>query len=160
MRRQPYRALPARAVAAAAVGAALLLTGCGSGDSDGDGDNVSAGDPMAPPSECVEAGIPSMGPADLADVTRLPEAWPDAPEGAVLCLTSGTAGDAQESATYASSLAPADVYAAYEAAMPAEWGAVVGPDGGGTDVLTGETDTVWFQVKASDGSFTVTFAAP
>jgi len=169
MRRDRFRISPPRAAAAVVVGAALLLSGCSADDSAGapggdvaaaDDLGVDGDDPMAPPQECLDAEIPSLGPAELSDVGMLPAGWPDAPEGSVLCVTADTANGAQESATFATPLSRDEVYAAYAEVMPSAWGAAVETDGGGTDVLVGEADGTWFQVKAHDQQFTVTFAAP
>ncbi len=113
------------------------------------------------PSECVAAGIPSA-PSDWANVERAPEAWPDAPAGAHLCITSSTT-DANI-ATFVSSEAWEDTLGYYEPSL-AERGAsdlarVRGEDTGtGYEQLEGTLDGAVFLIRESDSGFSLVFAS-
>lgn len=153
---------------ALALTVTLVLTGCsGSGDPAESLDPAGAptakqseGD-QAPgvPKECAEPFPYAMGPADLADVEMLPAQWPDPPAGSTLCVTSGTVGESQENADYASDLPGDAVLAAYEAALEGVYDVTREEDGLGAPILTGVADGAGFQISTDPGRFRLTFVS-
>jgi hypothetical protein len=167
----------ARSRAAALAGTALalvLLSGCGSDpDSSGTTDAGNAADPVPtadagdlPPGyseECAAAfpiwfGDPDPDAADLR-----PDDWPEPVDDAALCRTSGTAGDAQQIADYATDESPVAVLDAFESALGALDGYEItreDPGGLGHEVVQGVAGEVGFQVDPTEDGFSVTFVAP
>lgn len=142
--------------------AVLALVGCGSAGSDdvakpadGAAPDVTSGD--VPP-ECKAAFPAAFGTPDIADVRLLPADWPAPPTGSTLCQTSETVGGSQEEVDYATELAPAEIFAAYESALGTSYQATREKSGLGADVLVGVANGVDFQISAEAGKFTIALA--
>lgn len=151
--------------------AALLasLTACSSGGDSGDpaaeDPGVSVTDEVDVP---VSADVPeacrtpyplAFAPASLDDVSRLPADWPEPPSGSTLCMTRSTVDDAHETAEYATVLAPEAVLSAYEASVPAAYGATREDDGIGRPMLVGAANGVWFQITPDTDRFKIVFGS-
>ncbi len=133
-------------------------TGGDTGDDTG-GDTGDGGLAPGVPEECAAAFIGLLGPADLAEVEKLPSGWPDPPVEATLCVTTETTGGHEE-AGYATTATPEEVVNAYEAVL-GDAGADVTRDQGGLggEILYGTLDGVEFQITPRDGAFDLLFPA-
>lgn len=110
------------------------------------------------PEECIEAFPYVFAPADIADVSQLPADWPEAPEGAVLCMTAS--GGSIETADFATEASFEEVAAYYEQALigRGESERVSGADNGtGWDALGGSVDGVHYQVQERDTGYRIAF---
>ncbi len=150
----------------AVTGAALLLalTACGDGDSDAatsDDDGLTSIEDLDDAAEldplCEEAFGYADPTASLDSIEALPGSWPDAPDGAVLCLT-GVGSDVQ-TASYATDDDIAAVLAHYTDAVPGLELVSGEENGTGYDTLSGVVDGVGVEVRERDaGQFVLAFA--
>lgn len=151
---------------------AAFLTGCGGDESSNEGTGgsedgssvaedagVEPGD-LGAPEECAEAFPMAFGDADIDDVSMMPADWPEPVDDAVLCSTSGTIGDAVESAEFATSLPEEEVLSSFESALGDLGYTVSRGDSSGLDraVLAGTAGEVAFEITAVPGGYTVVFA--
>jgi hypothetical protein len=163
----PTKTSHRRSLAVATLILSVALVGCGGDDSDADGAPTGAApeashDP-AVPEECTEAFPGTFGEPDIDDVSLMPADWPEPIDDAVLCTTSSTADDSQESASYATSSDEEDVLAAFESALGGLDGYEVSrkdPSGLGRTMLSGSAGGVFFELEAVPGGFSVVFAGP
>lgn len=111
------------------------------------------------PPECAVVAVGWYPGIDISNVENLPADWPPAPRDSVLCATRG--GGSIHTAAYASPLSIDEVFAFYEAALPAGFTAehVSGEENGtGYESLEGNGPGIAFQVRENDGGFTLAFA--
>lgn len=132
-------------------------------------DPPAASDPSGLVDEvCLEAyPLSALAPADIEALTLMPADWPAPPEDAVLCSTSESGGEGIDgepytiqNADYASSTAIDAVLAHYEGALGGH--ELVRSDGAesgtGYASLDGTLGDVAFQIRETDGGFTVLFS--
>lgn len=110
------------------------------------------------PEECATAFPQAIGEPDLAEISLVPDGFPEPPVAATLCLTSETVGGRNETASYATDATADEVLAGYEAALRS-FGASRSTDGLGRSVVTAAADGVDIQVAPQDGGFVIAFAA-
>jgi hypothetical protein len=126
--------------------------------------------PASDPSElvdevCLEAyPLSALAPADIDALTLMPADWPAPPDDAVLCATSESDGEGIDGAPYtiqdadyASSASIDSVLAHYEGALGSH--ELVRTDGAesgtGYAALDGTVGEIGFQIRETDGGFTV-----
>ncbi|WP_460772734.1 hypothetical protein [Microbacterium sp. GXF7504] len=111
------------------------------------------------PEACRDAFPLAMPGVDAADLELMPADWPAPPSGAVLCTTMDSVGGGSESAGYAIDLPVEDVFAHYEASLSGyELFRSDGAENGtGYATLDGVGADVGFQVRETDGGFTLVF---
>jgi hypothetical protein len=148
-------------MAVATLAALASLVACGDDPDDApdpdDGDAPAAVDGAAVSEACVAAYPMAFGEVHLEDVEMLPDDWPEPPVDATLCVTSGTVGDAMETADYITDADEDEVLAAYLDALSA-YGAAEDEDGLGDPVVTGQVGSdVLFQVQSEPGRFSLVF---
>lgn len=158
------RRLPAW-VALLGASAVLGLSGCSfTVDAGGpmDGPGIAAEDPgpIDIPAECDGVGVGWYPGVDIANVESQPQDWPAPPAESTLCSTAG--GGNTETATYANA-APFDaIVAHYADALPAGYTGEqsTGEENGtGYATLDGAGSGVRFQVRETEGGFTLVFTA-
>ena len=152
--------------------AALTLTGCvggaepvpeepttAAGILEGDvGEQTELGDEEMP-QECATVSVGWYPGVDVASLGNMPGDWPAPPAESTLCST--VSGSSIETAAYASPLGIDDVFAFYEAALPAAYESerLDGDDTGtGYASLTANGPGLAFEVRENDGGFTLAFA--
>lgn len=142
-----------------------LVAACGD-DSEGSdssptvaaGGDVDDGDsPAGVPEECRTAFPQALGPADLSELTLLPDGFPEPPVAATLCITAETVGGRQETASYATAAGSEEILAGYEAALAA-YGATRDHDGVGRPIVVADAGDVTVQVTPQDGGFVLALA--
>lgn len=89
-----------------------------------------------------------------------PAGWPDPPADSTLCYSAETLDGLSETASYVSSAAPEEVFAHYEAALGTQYDVVHSDgqeNGTGFETLDGSGAGIGFQIRASEGGFTIVF---
>lgn len=89
-----------------------------------------------------------------------PAGWPDPPADSTLCYSAETIDGSSETASYVTSAGPDEVFAHYEAALGARYDVVRSDgleNGTGFETLDGAGAGIGFQIRASEGGFTIVF---
>lgn len=158
---RPHAPVRRAALAAAVALLALVPAACGDDDDtessspstplDVDGAPVEAPVGEGVPEECgVYIGI--LSPADPAELSALPDGWPDTPGGSTLCSVDEQGGTV--TVRYATSSTSDDVLAHYEKELGSAY-ELEHEAGTGDGLLVGYDDAIGFQVQPQDGGFRI-----
>ncbi len=157
--RDRARRLVASALLAAAVGGSAACSGSDDVSPDGESTAAAAPDQAAGvPKACAKPFPQAFTEPDLAEVTLAPDGFPEPPFGAILCLTTSTVDNSQETASYATGASADEVLAGYESALSA-YSPSRDTDGLGRSIVVAQDGDVTIQVTPKAGGFVIAFAS-